>query len=793
MPAHNAEQFLASAVASALAQTTESLELLVVDDNSSDRTAEVAQEAANDDARVKVYSGTFGTAGKARNFGAAQASGTWLLFLDADDLVDIDHVENLLEAAAISAEVELVFGQSRLLWPDGIETDRWRPPSGVGLARFAAASCPFDIHSALIRRALFDRLGGFDDSLAVGEDWMLWQKAIDQSAQLVETESRTAVYRLLPASVSRSASHLSEDGVGVIGHGHQLRACQWETPAEAVRAETSAIASYLLWVLGRVVSAGGNAEPAIADLAAATRHGSFDDATSSFLDSLSTGTCVRPEAFSGLDDAVRANAADAIVKIGAVYGVDDDHVARAVSRLDVRPAEPGILPVATAAQRAEVVQRMYRAAAARETPSSYMLGVHRVMQAVLPDVGFAAVLEIGCGPGILSVQLAERCEKLFATDFAPLPVARARRRAERASSHNIEFAVLDPVTAALPGGLDLVVVSNRLQLLTEVQLRDVIDAIVRSLRPGGRLLHYHRFDAAEREAAPGFGARGAFGCLKITEEIDRVAAMKVSHRRETDLHRIELWRKTEKPVELRSRTDPVDVSGLSEGEELSVLWHGYETSPALAAQELTNSVAIVRYGPVQQAGGGGAGLSARGLAAQLEYLRLHGYRSADQQELKGLVSGGRLNSGRPVALAFSGSSEQFRDVALPVVESFGFRALFFAARRDTQNLQELTDRGVEVGCEVVPPLHSGDLLRSELRAHRQELAAASNQRIVSFGCLADDGHELASWARLAGFELGFTTGNELCTAGTERFSIPTIAADSSSEPFEVVRTIVQST
>src|SRR5215831_2827499 len=81
IPAYNAESFISETIASALAQTYPLTELIVVDDGSSDHTAEVAARFPN----TRVIRRPNGGQGAARNTGIQAASGDWIAFLDHDD------------------------------------------------------------------------------------------------------------------------------------------------------------------------------------------------------------------------------------------------------------------------------------------------------------------------------------------------------------------------------------------------------------------------------------------------------------------------------------------------------------------------------------------------------------------------------------------------------------------------------------------------------------------------------------------------------------------------------------
>lgn len=86
MPAYNAEKFIAESIESVLAQTYQNWELIVVDDGSTDKTAEIALQFGAKENRVKYFFQPNGRLGKARNTGIQKSSGSLVAFLDSDDL-----------------------------------------------------------------------------------------------------------------------------------------------------------------------------------------------------------------------------------------------------------------------------------------------------------------------------------------------------------------------------------------------------------------------------------------------------------------------------------------------------------------------------------------------------------------------------------------------------------------------------------------------------------------------------------------------------------------------------------
>jgi glycosyltransferase involved in cell wall biosynthesis len=110
LPVHNGEQYLNASCGSALAQSFDDLEIIIVDDGSTDGSRVVANSLANISSRVKVISNESNRgASAARNTGITHASGDWLFFLDADDTIPPKAIE-ILHAAAEQTDADLAIG-----------------------------------------------------------------------------------------------------------------------------------------------------------------------------------------------------------------------------------------------------------------------------------------------------------------------------------------------------------------------------------------------------------------------------------------------------------------------------------------------------------------------------------------------------------------------------------------------------------------------------------------------------------------------------------------------------------
>ena len=99
IPVYNTKKYLEQCVFSIVEQTYQNIEILLVDDGSTDGTSDLCDEIAKKDSRVRVIHKTNGGAATARNLGIDEATGEYVMFVDSDDWLDTDAVENLVEHA----------------------------------------------------------------------------------------------------------------------------------------------------------------------------------------------------------------------------------------------------------------------------------------------------------------------------------------------------------------------------------------------------------------------------------------------------------------------------------------------------------------------------------------------------------------------------------------------------------------------------------------------------------------------------------------------------------------------
>ena len=105
VPVYNSEQTLQQCIESILWQTYKNIELLLIDDGSTDRSSEICDEYARKDSRVRVFHKENGGVSSARNVGLENARGSWITFCDSDDRVSNEWLANMLQS---DAECDLV-------------------------------------------------------------------------------------------------------------------------------------------------------------------------------------------------------------------------------------------------------------------------------------------------------------------------------------------------------------------------------------------------------------------------------------------------------------------------------------------------------------------------------------------------------------------------------------------------------------------------------------------------------------------------------------------------------------
>jgi glycosyltransferase involved in cell wall biosynthesis len=169
-------RFVGEAIASALAQTHPAVEVIVVDDGSRDDSLALIRATPGFQAgRVGLVTQVNGGVARARNAGAARATGEYLVFLDADDQLEPAYVERCL-AALRAAPPSTGYAYTQMRYFGAAEGLYRSKPFG----RWKLIRGNFINASALVRREAFEAAGGFDPGLTGHEDHALWVALLER-------------------------------------------------------------------------------------------------------------------------------------------------------------------------------------------------------------------------------------------------------------------------------------------------------------------------------------------------------------------------------------------------------------------------------------------------------------------------------------------------------------------------------------------------------------------------------------------------------------------------------------
>jgi glycosyltransferase involved in cell wall biosynthesis len=186
MPAYNYGHFIGATLNSLQAQTFSNWECVVVDDGSTDNTAEVVAEFVKTDPRIKFLQQPNRRQAAARNYGLAHISGKYVQFLDADDLIQQHKFERQVEFLEAHDDVDIVYSDTRyfaterpdeLLYTMYGENKPWQPQlSGLGLSLLPSLirHNSVIVCAPLTRRTLIERVGRFEEELPPLEAWYYW-------------------------------------------------------------------------------------------------------------------------------------------------------------------------------------------------------------------------------------------------------------------------------------------------------------------------------------------------------------------------------------------------------------------------------------------------------------------------------------------------------------------------------------------------------------------------------------------------------------------------------------------
>jgi glycosyltransferase involved in cell wall biosynthesis len=208
MAVHDGARWLREAVDSALGQTLGDLELIVVDDGSTDATAEIL--AGYGDRRLSVVRQPRAGLTRSLNRGLRRATTPLLARLDADDVARPERLARQLAFLDAHPDVGLLGTGCREIDADGAAGPVYAPPAeDAAIRRALIRRNPFVHSSVVMRRSLVDKAGGYDETVAVAQDYDLWLR-LSRVTRMANLPEPLVLRRLAPdrISLAREAERL---------------------------------------------------------------------------------------------------------------------------------------------------------------------------------------------------------------------------------------------------------------------------------------------------------------------------------------------------------------------------------------------------------------------------------------------------------------------------------------------------------------------------------------------------------------------------------------------------------
>lgn len=219
VPCYNAERWVGATLKSVLAQGWHGLEVIVVDDGSTDSSAKVVENSFADVTLIRKANGGVASA---RNCGIENARSDWIAFIDADDIwlpgkllcqwkaLEENRHSRLSYTAwhvwpCVDAEPSAELLKELAAYAG--DSAQWSGPSGWIYPELLL-DCHVWTSTVIAHRTLFDEIGTFDTTLRIGEDYDLWLRA-SQVTPIVRVPRPLALYRSYSGSITRSAPEIN--------------------------------------------------------------------------------------------------------------------------------------------------------------------------------------------------------------------------------------------------------------------------------------------------------------------------------------------------------------------------------------------------------------------------------------------------------------------------------------------------------------------------------------------------------------------------------------------------------
>lgn len=201
MPCYNYAHYIAEAIGSLKSQSYKDFVCLIVNDGSTDNSEEVIMREISGDGRFVYVRTENGGLSRARNFGMSQTDSKYVLFFDPDDKLSPSYIENAVRFLERHPDFDVYYGNAEFFFDDGTSIPWNLPPYSYGNLLNGNM-----IYSACIyRRSMYERAGGYDESMDAYEDWEFLIRALNGGRKVYRSDDTVFFYRRHDGSMDSRA------------------------------------------------------------------------------------------------------------------------------------------------------------------------------------------------------------------------------------------------------------------------------------------------------------------------------------------------------------------------------------------------------------------------------------------------------------------------------------------------------------------------------------------------------------------------------------------------------------
>lgn len=210
-PCFNQAEYLEETVENALKSTYRPLELLIINDGSTDNSAKIAEHLAAKHPEIRVLNQANGGVSKARNNGINSSKGEILLPLDGDDLIAPNYIGEAVKVLCSRPDVKVVYCQAVKFNADGKKKWSLKP-----FSRYQLAKDNMIFSAAVFWKKDAVAVGGFSEDMTMGrEDWEFWIKMLKNGGEVVQLPFVGFYYRLTATSKRKRTATIQKKRIRI--------------------------------------------------------------------------------------------------------------------------------------------------------------------------------------------------------------------------------------------------------------------------------------------------------------------------------------------------------------------------------------------------------------------------------------------------------------------------------------------------------------------------------------------------------------------------------------------------